>query len=169
MRAMFGLVGLLVTVGVLLMIFRFIEAPTLERGKQAQDEARQISGRGDDGVAAVDSFKVDPKYRGSDLQALTVTDVTPGGALAAYGLQKGDDIVQVNGMKVGDVSNNDPETAKALVHQAFQASQPIVVSRGGQRITLPASGATPAPPAAGSNTPQNQLNNINNAIRIPTH
>jgi len=64
----------------------------------------------------------------------TVTDVTPGGALANYGLQKGDLILSVNGSKVGDISVNDAETAKAMVvQQGFQGNLPIVVPSRRQR------------------------------------
>jgi S1-C subfamily serine protease len=167
MRAMFGLVSLLVVIAIMLFIFRFIEAPTLERGKKAQDEARQISGRGEDGRAAIDSFRVEPSLRGNQLQSLDVTDVTAGGALASYGLQKGDKIVQINGTKVGDLSNNDPELSKAQVHDAFRANQPIVVLRSGRPITLPqGAGDGSAQPASGAGNP---LDSINNSVKIPTH
>lgn len=164
MRALFGLVSLLVVIGIIYLIFIKVEAPTIDAGQKAKDEARQISGRGDDGKAAIDSFKTDGKMRGSTLDSLTVTDVTPGGALAQYGLQKGDEITQVNGMKVGDLSVNDPETAKAMVVQnGFQAMAPIVVMRDGKQITLPEkAGAAPAgnPAPAPPNTVQNQLKNL---------
>lgn len=158
MRAMFGLVSLLVTVGVIIWLFSMFSIPTAREGRKAQDQARQISGRGEDGQSAIDSFKVEPELRGNRLQALNVTDVTPGGALAGYGLQRGDQIVQINGTKVGDLSNNDAELAKAQVHDAFRGAQPIVVLRNGQQITLP----------QGQN-PQGGLDSINNAIKIPTH
>ena len=166
MRAMFGLVGLLVTVAVVMWIFSKTSIPTAKEGLKAQDQARQISGRGEDGVSAVDSFKIEPEFRGSELQGLNVTSVTPGGALASYGLQKGDRILEINGNKVAVVSNNDPETAKALVHDAFRGSQPIIVLRNGVQVTLPP-GTSPGSPGAGSvqspSSLQKQLNNITGA------
>lgn len=166
MRAMFGLVSLLVVILIICLIFRYIEAPKLEEGKKAQDQARQISGRGDDGRAAVDSFKIAPERRGNRLEGLLVTDVTPGGAVDTYyGLKKGDRIVQItNGgslQKIGDASNDDPELAKAQIHNAFQASDPIVVIRNGQQLTLPQSPAQPArSPAPARNTEQDQVNSV---------
>src|SRR6476619_2815829 len=110
LRAMFGLVALLVVIGIMALIFSQIEAPTIKQGEKAQDAARQISGRGDDGGPAIDSFKVTPKMRGSNLEGLEVVSVLSGGGLSqVYGLQKGDVITQVDGMKVGDISANDPE------------------------------------------------------------
>lgn len=170
MRAMFGLVSLLVTMGIILWLFSMYSIPTAREGKKAQDEARQISGRGEDGRAAISSFKVEPQLRGNRLQALDVTDVTPGGALAGYGLQKGDQIIQINGTKVGDLSNNDAELAKAQVHDAFRASQPIVVMRGGREITLPqGDGSSPPAPGAPHAGAQGALDSINNSVKIPTH
>lgn len=169
MRAMFGLVSLLVVIAIMLWLFSMYSIPTAREGKKAQDQARQMSGRGDDGVAAIHSFRVEPNLRGNQLQSLQVTDVTAGGALDTYGLRKGDQIVEINGLKVGDVSNNDPETAKALVHTAFQGNQPIVVLRNGQPITLPQTpGEAAAQTAAGAGA-KNPLDTLNNSIKIPTH
>ena len=162
MRAMFGLVSLLVVIAIMLVLFKWFEAPVLEQGQKTRDQARQISGRGDDGVAAIHSFQVEPNLHGNKLESLDVTDVTPGGALASYGLQKGDKIIDINGTKVGDLSNNDSELAKAQVHDAFQRSQSLVVLRNGQPVTLPQG----ASDSAGANGP---LNSINNSIKIPTH
>ena len=135
---MFGLVSLLVVIGIMCLIFAKIEAPVIKQGEKAQDQARQISGHGENGAPAIDSFKTQAKMRGSNLEGLTVTAVTPGGALAAYGLQVGDEIVSVNGAKVGDISVDDAETAKAMVVQTgFQGNNPIVVLRNGQPVTLP--------------------------------
>jgi hypothetical protein len=139
MRAMFGLVSLLVVLALAMMIFKYFEAPTIETGLRAQDQTRQISGRGDDGRPAMESFQTTGKMRAGNLESLTVTSVVPTGALAmVYGLQPGDEILQVDGMKVGDISVNDPETAKAMVVQkGFSANLPILVLRNGKQITLP--------------------------------
>lgn len=183
MRGMFGLVALLVTLGVVLMIFKMVEAPTLERGKQTHDEAQQMSGRGQDGRAAMDSFKTEPQQQGSRLTSLLVTDVTPQGAVEEYyGLKKGDQITAVGGqagvMKIGEASNDDPEMAKMKVQEAFQGKSPIVVLRGGKKLTLPeppggqavaapAPGAPAAQPQQQPKPPGNvydQVNNIKNSI-----
>lgn len=188
MRAVFGLVSLLVVITVMVVLFRYLEVPVVETGVKAQDQTRQMSGRGQDGVPAMETFKTEPKMRGSNLEALTVTSVTPGGAMADYGLQKGDEILAVDGTKIGDISVNDPETAKAMVVQrGFEANLPITVRRGNQEINLPDRGnpsngipprraSSPAPAPAPSNTPapqnnslQGQLNNINDQMKIPTH
>jgi len=39
LRAMFGLVALLVVIGIMALIFSQIEAPTIKQGEKAQDAA----------------------------------------------------------------------------------------------------------------------------------
>jgi len=164
MRAMFGLVSLLVMIAIIMLIFRQIEYPTIKQGENAQDQARQLSGRGQDGQAAITSFKTEGKFRGSNLEALVVTSVTPGGAMDDYGLKKGDQIIEVNGSKVGDIAVNDPETAKAMVVQnGFQAMAPIVVLRNGQQVTLQQNAGAPHGAAQPQENPiQRQLDAIKN-------
>ena len=157
MRMAFGLVSLLVVIAIMMVLFKTFEAPTIETGQKAKEQAIQISGRGQDGGDAMSSFAVQPKLRGSTLDALTVLSVHPSGAMADfYGIQAGDQIVEVDGMKIGEISNDDGETAKAMVIQkGFQASAPIVVVRNGQRLNLPAERnvVTASTPAPAANTP----------------
>lgn len=161
MRMAFGLVSLLVVIAIMMVLFKTFEAPTIETGQKAKEQAVQISGRGQDGGDAMSSFAVQPKLRGQSLDGLTVVKVAPSGAMADfYGIQVGDEIVQVDGMRLGDISNDDPETAKAiLVQRGFQASAPILIIRNGQKLNLPAernvaTTATPAP-GAGAAPPTN--------------
>jgi hypothetical protein len=173
----FGLVSLLVVVAILLVVFAKTEAPTIKTGEKAQDAARQISGHGEDGGDAMSSFQTQGKIRNGNLDALTVTSVRPGGALSDYGLQARDEILQVGDTKIGLLSNNDPELAKAMVAQeGFSKNKPIIVRRNGKELSLPADKnvATSAPPAAaappannppGQNAVQDQLKNLG----IQTH
>jgi len=121
-------------------------------------------------VPAIDSFKVTPKMRGSNLEGLEVVSVLSGGGLSqVYGLQKGDVITQVDGMKVGDISANDPETAKAMVVQrGFQGNLPITVLRSGTPINLPdktGPAATAAPGNVAATNPSNQNPPQNNSVQ----
>lgn len=140
MRAMFGLVSLLVCAFIVVYLWSQHTAVVAHEGVKARDQARQISGRGQDGQAAVNSFQVEPKMRGNKLEALTVTGVTPGGALDDYGLKKGDQIIKIGDQKVGDISNEDPGLAKDMVHDAYQKSQSITVLRNGNEVMLPTTG-----------------------------
>src|SRR5207248_9958789 len=113
MRGMFGLVSLLLAVAIIAYLWSQHTTVVAHEGVKAQDQARQISGRGQDGRAAIHSFTVNPEMRGNRLDALEVTDVVPGGALADYGLKKGDKIIKICDQTVGNRSNDDPALAKA--------------------------------------------------------
>jgi len=142
MRGMFGLVSLLLAALIIAYLWSQHTAVVAHEGKKAQDEARQISGRGQDGRAAINSFTVNPEMKGNRLDALEVTDVVPGGALADYGLKKGDKIIKIGDTTVGNRSNDDPELAKAQVHEAYQRSESITVLRKGQEVMLPIGGGS---------------------------
>lgn len=156
MRAGVGLVAILVCAGIAMYWFAETQIPIAKTGKQAQGQAQQISGRGQDGESAMDSFATDAEYSGSRLKALVVTQVSTGGAMQTYyGLLTGDRITGIGGTKLNDVSNNDDGLAKALVAEAFQRRQTLDVERNGQALSLPAppgsqAAAPGTPPAAGS-------------------
>ena len=157
MRAGIGLVGLLVCAGLIMYVFAETQIPVAKVGKQAQNEARQMSGRGDDGEAAENSFTVDADFGGSRLKALVVTGVTNGGAMQTYyGLLPGDRITAIDGTRIHEKSNNDDAMAKAQVAEAFGRRQTLTVDRGGQVLTLPVpagagvAGSVAPAPAPGS-------------------
>lgn len=149
MRAMFGIVSILVVVAVILVWFAQTAPKELERGHEASDQAQTIAGRGADGNSALDSVKFEPKVQGSQLKSLEVTEVTPGGAMEQhYGIRKGDLVVEIG--ELGVETYMDGKMAEAEVLEAFRAGKPLVVIRDGKRVTLS--------PAGGS--VQNQINSI---------
>jgi hypothetical protein len=157
MRAGIGLLALLVTIALIIWLFAAFEIPKAKAGKQAQEQAKQISGRGEDGTPAMDTFETQGVMRGSKLDALQVTSVTAGGAMDAYyGLRVNDEITGVNGMSLDAISNNDDGLAKAqVVQEGFSKKAPLNIRRHGRPMTLPlpagspfAAPAAPPPPAA---------------------
>jgi hypothetical protein len=169
MRAGFGLIGLLVTVGVIVAIWS-VYHPTepVRQGQQLRPQVEQLSGRGADQQAAVESFQIDPQYEGGRLQALRVTQVSTDGAMERfYGLAPGDAIVEFGaaGTLMAVRDHSDPELVKALIHDSYRAGQPIVVVRAGERVMLPQS-AAPATGGNGGSALQRQLDLIQ---RVPTH
>jgi len=160
MRAVFGifgLVGLLVTIGIIVLVMSMYLDQTsgpLKKGLDAKEEARQISGRGLDNEPALASFEVEGVSNGSRLSGLKVTSVNPGGAMDSwFGLMKDDEIVKINGMRVNDVANGDEGLGKALVHDAFARQQPISVVRNGKEFELPREKAAAAAHGAASSNP----------------
>ena len=154
MRMAFGLVSVLVTLGIIILAFSmFLDSTNgpsvIGMGIIARDEAKQIAGIGMDGEAATNSaaFREVTSNSGK-LDSLLVTQVVRGGAYDThFGLKRDDSITHINGMKVNDIANGDGALAKAMVSDAYARQWPITVVRDGQTIELPQKGVPPAAPA----------------------
>ena len=177
MRIAFGLIGLLVTVGVIVMIMSTVlekEQTVISAGEKAREEVTQIGGYGEDMTPAANSATIEQQQSDAGkLESLVVKDVVTGGALEKhFGLKAGDVIIEVNGMKVRETPGNDPELSKAWLIEAYQKKQPIVVVRNNKRLTLPqdrgpaAPTAQQQPPTESSDPLQRQLDAIQ---KVPTH
>jgi len=136
MRFAFGLVGLLVTMGIIAMMMS-MQTDVLKKGgpaDKAHHQAEQISG-----VGAKESVTMEPVESGGKVSAIQIKTLVAGGPIEKYfGLMPGDQVVEVAQQKVRDM--NDAELAEALILESYQRSQQIVVERNGQKITLPATG-----------------------------
>ena len=135
MRSIFTLAGILVVVAVMMYSFMKTEIPTAQRGQEARKEAEQIAGREPDGTAVVDPKSLEGHFTNGKLDSIRVKEVAVGAMQRYYGWQKDDQIVEVGPMGVKD--NNDADLAIALIQQAYQQKQQLVVMRDGQRLTLP--------------------------------
>ncbi len=174
MRMAFGLLGLLVCIGVIVWIMSAVELPSAQNAvnvqKKVKPQVQQIAGVDTDGTDARDSIKLDADTTGGKMKSVVVTQVTSGGAMERYfGLQKGDSIIEIamaGGamMPVQDMAS--PAEAKDSLLSSFQNSQQIVVMREGKKMTLPVAPVkNPATPAASPATPagssvQKQLEGI---------
>ena len=156
MRVAFGLVSLLVVLAIILLVFSMYEAPVLKRGKTAMDDARQLAGRDEDNLPVTHAITLDGKSRNGQMTAAVVTSITPGSTLEkVYGLQVGDEIVQLGQLTVKDYMSS-PDEAKDFLLTSFQKNEPVIVVRGGERLSLPldpAVGAVVVSPKAPANTP----------------
>jgi hypothetical protein len=148
MRAAFGLVSLLVVLGIIMLVFNFYSAPMLKQGKATQDQARQIAGRDEDNAPVTDAITLDAKDRNGQMEAAVVTDVVAGSTIQThYGLQKGDVILVLGQLTVkGNMSS--PEEARDYLLYAYQRSEPVVILRGGEKLTLPLEPGAPGTAAA---------------------
>ncbi len=140
MRYAFGLVSLLVVVGVVVMVWTKTQVPVIQAGRSAHSEAARIAGQDGEGVRAVDSIVLDATLVNGSLRSLRVGGLMPGGPMEAhFGLRPGDEIVAVIDRGVTqNVREHDEELAKALVVQAYQTRGRLVVLREGQQLVLPA-------------------------------
>lgn len=166
MRYVFGLAGLLITIGVIVMILHFAVLPynkaVLDKGRDARDEAEQLAGE-KNGMRTGESIKIEPQNNGEGKPvSLLVTSIVAGGPMESYfGLKRYDTITEINGLRVKD--QNDGELSVAMALEAYQRKQTLTVVRDGQTLTLPAQPvATPvgAKPAKSTDGLQGQLDAI---------
>jgi hypothetical protein len=164
MRTALGLGALLACIGVIVWIMSTITLPgtkaALDVQKEVKPKVEQVAGHTSGGVKASDTIKVDAENKGGKMQALLVTDITPGGAMEKYfGLKAGDSIMEIapQGGALQPVKEmGSPQEAKDFLTSAYQNSQQIVVIREGQKLTLPVAPAgktAPAPAGGGAGTP----------------
>jgi hypothetical protein len=191
MRMIFGLAGLLITIGIIVWIMKSTILPydqsVISQGKHARAQAAQFAGKDEaTGGRVADSITLSAETSGSKVGSILVTALVPGGPMQTYfGLQRDDSITAVNGLDIRDF--NDGELSKAMVLEAYQRKQTLTVIRGGQELVLPqpaTANAAPAPaqtaapvpaaaPAAArskSGQPSSPLSSQLDAIQaVPTH
>ena len=153
MRAAFGLVSILVTIGIIayLMAMPGGELDGIAEAKKAQDKTRamvyDVSGKESTG----DRKKSDPlTFADPEMpfRTLTITAIAPGSELAAeYGLRVGDKLKQIGAFEVGSAIVPTEDDAR-LQLDVLRDVETIVVVRNGQTVTLdpnhPAPAASPA-------------------------
>ncbi len=150
MRAMFGLVGVLVAVGVLVWWLgsggggdHLQNVATAK--KSAEQQASQFAGKdAETGGPASESAAIELLTSGGKPDSILVTKVVPGGAYEKFfGLKENDAIVQIGPLPVKELVKSEDD-AQSFLMDAYQKKQQIVVMRDGNQLTLPA-----AKPAAG--------------------
>ena len=129
----------------------------MQKGREAGDQARQISGHDEQGRPASETVKLEPMVRGGHT-FLLVTDVTAGGTMdKVYGLKKGDEIVKIGDVNVETVVG---DMAVPMAYEAAQRNQTLWVRRGGV--------ADPMPLAPSGGVLQN-LTGTDKPVKIPMH
>ena len=138
----FGLLGLLVVAAIIFWISygpvggakNGYVGTVLEKGRDARQQADQISGHDENGVPASESIKLTPVTDGEGhVRRFKVVSVVPGGPFAtAYGLQANDEITEADGLSVRD----NEGMGDSLVFSGLQENRPLVIVRSGQKMTL---------------------------------
>ncbi len=172
MRMAFGLVGMLVTLGAVILIISHFYLPhteeVLRQNRKVGEQVRQMAGVDENGLKTTESVTLAPDMSGSKLDNILVTSIVAGGPMEKYfGLKKDDCIIEANGLTLRGM--NDPEMAKAMVFESYQRKLPLTVLRGseGQKLTLP---ETAAPGAAKPKRTGDPLQNQLDALQgMPTH
>jgi hypothetical protein len=144
MRAGFGLIGILVTIGIIAVLIGkggWFDNTTSKPVKDAREQANQIAGNSKDGeMKFKDSVQLEPESKGGKISSIAVTDVTAGGPAETYfGLKEGDAIVgyALNGAEQNVRDQNDAELVIAQIQTAYSQSGTVTVMRNGKRLTLP--------------------------------
>jgi hypothetical protein len=169
MRAAFGIAGLLVSVGVIvLLISMYHPADTVRTGQKAQEQAEQFAG-----VGAKESIRVEPRERSGKLYALHVNYLVKGGPLEKhYGLKRDDLIVKIGPMDVKEL--DDVKDGMDWLVQAYQTNRELTVMREGQQLVLQGGsgkGDGAAEEGPKKSTPQGQAEEIKRKLGqgIPMH
>jgi hypothetical protein len=158
----FGLGGILITLLIIVLMLSVKGGPgdytvtALQKGREAQVDARQLAGVDESGMKTKDSILMEPVSTGSRTSALLVSSIVVGGPMEVYfGLQPNDKIIEVGPQRVRDI--DDPEMAKALTLEAYQRKWSLIVERSGAKFELPGNipldGGTPAAVASPANAP----------------
>ena len=160
MRAAFGLIGILATVGVLILILAgpggYLDhsKASLDAGRKASAEVNVISGNAPEGmIRAIDTigFKLDRTDSGK-LRGLIVTTIVPDGAMAQrYDLKVNDLITEFGPVSFDIIS--DHSDAEAFLTDAYQRGSALTVIRDGQHLTLNATETHSMPGVAHPATP----------------
>ena len=167
MRMAFGLVGLLVTIGVIAWLMHAIYLPDVQASLHAQQKAEtfvnQLNGVDANGVRIEDTYAAFADMRGDGkLQDLQITMVRPGSPMELkFGLRANDVVLAaIDGHTVRtDLSGlNNEQEGKDAIRDAYTTDGQLVVQRGEVQITLPLpkSQQPPPPPAPTNTTAQNQ-------------
>jgi hypothetical protein len=161
----FGLVGLLVTIGVIAWIMHAIYLPDVQASLHAQQKAEtfvnQLNGVDANGLRIEDTYAEIPDTRGDGkLQDLQITLVRPGSPMEVkFGLKANDVIIAaIDGHTVRtDLNGLDNEQAgKDAIRDAYTSDGQLVVQRGDVQLTLPLPKSLQPPPPPPNTTAQNQ-------------
>jgi len=161
----FGLVGLLVTIGVIAWIMHAIYLPDVQASLHAQQKAEtfvnQLNGVDANGLRIEDTYAEIPDTRGDGkLQDLQITLVRPGSPMEVkFGLKANDVIIAaIDGHTVRtDLNGLDNEQAgKDAIRDAYTSDGQLVVQRGDVQWTLPLPKSLQPPPPPPNTTAQNQ-------------
>ena len=177
MRAVFGIGGLLVGLGVLVWIMGFElghDKTVIDAGNKATDQVNQIAGRDEGGTPVKESAALEVETTNGKADSALVTSINADSPYAKiWGLKRNDAIVEFGPLPVSQVAT-DTASAEDQLMSAYQQNEPLTIYRDGNKMVLtpvspltPATPGAPAPNASG-NPLQNQLDAIQGQ-QIPTH
>jgi hypothetical protein len=131
----FGLVAFMIAIAISLWMWATYTKEVAHYGSQATKQAQRYSGHDENGRAAIKSVTLSPEEQNGRLKYVMVDAIDPQGAYAKwFHLQQNDAIIAVGPI---DLKDQDWEMAHALVAEAYQREQELIVMRGGVKMALP--------------------------------
>ena len=129
MKYGFGLVGLLVVVGIVLYLQAQSATVVTQAAKPARETVEQIAG-----VGMKESFVVEVAEDNGRFTGLTVKSIVAGGPMAKmYDLLAGDVVVGIGPFTPRDT---DAEMMQAQLLELGARNNDLIVLRNGERVTL---------------------------------
>ena len=177
MRAVFGLGGVLVTLGVIVYIMGIElghDKAAIDAGNKATEQVNQIAGRDGDGTPVKQSATLELQTTQGRVDSVLVTNIAADSPYAkVWGLKRNDAIVEIGPQAVRDMNLSGADADNEVMN-AYQHGWSLAIYRDGNKMTLnpvspltPAMPGAPATPNASGNPVQNQLDAIQS--QIPTH
>jgi hypothetical protein len=162
MRMAFGLVSVLVTLGIIMILIRDFELPEVEQAHLVQQQVQQFGGRDQNGTPIERTYTLYADNRSDgkmlDFQLTQINADSP--LRTAFGLQVNDVIlgtIDTHGVPTDFAGSDDQEACKLAVRDAVAFGGKIIVQRGGQKLVLPQGPAQRGAPQSGNPTAgQNQ-------------
>ena len=138
MRYVFGLVGILVTLGIIIVFMSEYQLPAVRQGlKTKQGLEEQASMSTSAGLAeAKASITLDAVKKGSQFDGLLVRGIVPGGPMqATFALMPGDVIVGTSALRFNGIADED--LATDMIFEAKMRRQALIVVRGTTELQIP--------------------------------
>jgi hypothetical protein len=136
-----GLLSLLI--GAAIIMFIMFSGPgggyvptVMHKGKEAHDEAQQISNHASSGRPVSETVKLSEVDNGDrQFRRIQIVSMDPDSPfISDYHLQPGDEVSEIGGINVAD--NNDYGLASALLIEAPGSMRSLTVLRAGQKLTI---------------------------------
>lgn len=139
MRFGIGLISILIAMALMLWLMvgtGYLKSVSSAR-KQANTQVNTWSGKSEDGrMLATDSIRYKVVSAGNRSKLIVTSIYRTGPMDEKYGLRKDDQIIEIGALDVNQMVTSKDD-ATAFLHDAYARDWPLVIMRGGKKITMP--------------------------------
>ena len=134
MRAAFGLVALMIGVGLLVWLWSTHTQAVIQRSRPAEDQSKPMTENPTPSPSADPLAQTKQIQWEADSRGLVVKNIGPDNPMARYwGLRAGDRIIQAGDVQLKGEGTKD---AEPFVQQAYTYQRELIIDRQGQRMQL---------------------------------